>query len=60
LDDLVVGVTLDQIRAARTRWAAAGGKDKYAILRAALAGGWIDHLVTDTATAAHLLEVRQR
>jgi DNA-binding transcriptional regulator LsrR (DeoR family) len=60
LDDLVVGVTLDQIRAARTRWAAAGGKDKYAILRAALVGGWIDHLVTDTATAAHLLEVRQR
>jgi len=58
LDDLVVGVTLDQIRAAGTRWAVAGGKDKYPILRAALVGGWIDHLVTDAATAAHLLEVR--
>jgi DNA-binding transcriptional regulator LsrR (DeoR family) len=58
LDELVVGVTLDQIRAARTRWAVAGGKDKYPILRAALVGGWIDHLVTDAATAAHLLEVR--
>ena len=60
LDDLVVGVTLDQIRAARTRWAVAGGKDKYLILRAALVGGWVDHLVTDTATAGHLLEVRPR
>lgn len=59
LDDLVVGVTLDQIRRARTRWAVAGGKDKYAILRAALVGGWIDHLVTDAATAQHLLEVRE-
>jgi DNA-binding transcriptional regulator LsrR (DeoR family) len=58
LDELVVGVTLDQIRAAGTRWAVAGGKDKYPILRAALVGGWIDHLVTDAATAAHLLEVR--
>ena len=60
LDDLVVGVTLDQIRSARTRWAVAGGKDKYLILRAALIGGWVDHLVTDTATAGHLLEVRRR
>ena len=60
LDDLVVGVTLDQIRAARIRWAVAGGKDKYLILRAALVGGWVDHLVTDTATAEHLLEVRPR
>jgi DNA-binding transcriptional regulator LsrR (DeoR family) len=58
LDELVVGVTLDQIRRARTRWAAAGGKDKYPILQAALVGGWIDHLVTDAATAEHLLEAR--
>jgi DNA-binding transcriptional regulator LsrR (DeoR family) len=60
LDELVVGVTLDQIRAAGSRWAVAGGKDKYPILRAALIGGWIDHLVTDAATAAHLLEVRRQ
>jgi DNA-binding transcriptional regulator LsrR (DeoR family) len=57
LDDLVVGVTLDQIRRAGTRRAVAGGKDKHAILRAALVGGWVDRLVTDTATAGHLLEV---
>lgn len=60
LDELVLGVTLDQIRRARTRWAVSGGKDKYPIIRAALVGGWIDHLVTDAATAAHLLEVSPR
>ena len=57
LDDLVVGVTVEQLRRARNRWAVAGGKEKYAVLRAALIGGWVDHLVTDTATAGHLLEV---
>ena len=60
LDDPVVGVTLEQIRRARARRAVAGGKDEHAILRAALVGGWVDHLVTDTATAGHLLEARPR
>lgn len=55
LDDLTVGVTLGQVRRAPTRWAVAGGRDKYAILRAALRGGWVDHLVTDTDTATHLV-----
>ena len=57
LDDLVLGVTIDQLRRVRNRWAVAGGKDKYAVLRAALVGRWIDRLVTDTSTATHLLEV---
>jgi DNA-binding transcriptional regulator LsrR (DeoR family) len=57
LDDLVVGVTVEQLHRARNRWAVAGGKDKYEVLRAALTGRWIDRLVTDTATATHLLEV---
>jgi DNA-binding transcriptional regulator LsrR (DeoR family) len=35
----------------------AGGKDKYAVLRAVLVGGWVDHLVTDTVMALHLLEM---
>jgi DNA-binding transcriptional regulator LsrR (DeoR family) len=55
LDDLVVGVTVEQLHRARNRWAVAGGKDKYDVLRAALVGDWIDNLVTDTDTAAHLL-----
>ena len=48
---MVVGVTVDQLRRARYRWAVAGGADKYAVLRAALVGRWINRLVTDTVTA---------
>jgi DNA-binding transcriptional regulator LsrR (DeoR family) len=55
LDDLVVGVTAEQLRRVPDRWAVAGGRDKYAVVRAALVGRWIDCLVTDTATATHLL-----
>ena len=54
LDDLVVGVTRDQLRSARRRWAVAGGTRKHEAIRAALAGGWVDVLVTDTATAERL------
>ena len=57
LDDLVVGVTVEQLRGARNRWAVAGGAGKHAVLRAALVGRWIDHLVTDTDTAEHLLKM---
>jgi DNA-binding transcriptional regulator LsrR (DeoR family) len=55
LDDMVVGVTVDQLRRARYRWAVAGGADKYAVLRAALLGQWINRLITDTVTATQLL-----
>lgn len=57
LDDLVIGVTLDQLRSARRRWGVAGGFSKYGAIRAALVGRWVDTLVTDTATAEHLVEV---
>ena len=57
LDDLVVGVTAEQLRRVPNRWAVAGGKEKYAVLRAALVGRWIDCLVTDTTTATYLLDV---
>ena len=55
LDDLVVGVTRDQLRSARRRWAVAGGARKHEAIRAALAGAWIDVLVTDTTTAEYLV-----
>lgn len=55
LDDLVVGITTDQLRSARRRWAVAGGPAKYLGIRAALRGGWVDSLVTDAATARFLL-----
>ena len=55
LDELVIGVTREQLRSARRRWAVAGGPRKQEAIRAALAGGWIDTLVTDTGTAEFLL-----
>jgi DNA-binding transcriptional regulator LsrR (DeoR family) len=55
LDDLVVGITRDQLRSARRRWAVAGGVRKHQAVRAALAGGLVDTLVTDTETAQYLV-----
>lgn len=54
-DDMVVGITSEQLRNARRRWAVAGGVGKHQAIRAALAGGWVDTLVTDTETAAYLV-----
>jgi DNA-binding transcriptional regulator LsrR (DeoR family) len=55
LDDLVMGITLDQLRQARRRIAVAGGVDKHQAIAAALNGRWIDVLVTDVNTAQFLL-----
>lgn len=55
LDDLVTGVTLDQLKSAKRRWIVAGGPSKYRAIRAALLGGWADTFVTDAATARWLV-----
>ena len=55
LDDLVTGITLEQLQSAKRRWVVAGGPTKYPAIRAALLGGWVDTFVTDTATARWLL-----
>ena len=55
LDDLVIGISLDQLRDAGRRIAVAGGAAKHEALAAALAGEWIDVLVTDVDSANTLL-----
>jgi DNA-binding transcriptional regulator LsrR (DeoR family) len=55
LDDLVVGITLDQLRHVRRKIVVAGGAGKHKALAAALAGKWIDVLVTDVNTANFLM-----
>jgi DNA-binding transcriptional regulator LsrR (DeoR family) len=55
LDDLVVGSSLDQLNHAGRRVVVAGGDDKHASLAAALAGRWVDVLVTDAASGRRLL-----
>lgn len=56
LDDLVIGVTLQQLRSARRRIGVAGGASKFQAVRAAVRGGWIETLVTDVTTARRLLD----
>ena len=55
LDQLVVGITLKQLRSAGRRIAVAGGVDKHVALAAALAGKWINVLVTDVNSANYLM-----
>jgi len=56
LDDLVVGITLEQLGRAERRIGVAGGKSKHEAILAAVRGGWINVLVTDEDTANYLLE----
>lgn len=56
LDELVIGVTLEQLHKCERTIAVAGGPAKQAAIRGALLGGWVNTLVTDTATARHLVE----
>ena len=55
LDELIVGVTLEQLQRADRVLAVAGGPSKYLAIRAALLGGWVNALVTDLLTAEHLV-----
>jgi DNA-binding transcriptional regulator LsrR (DeoR family) len=55
LDDQVVGITLAQLRKVRRKIVVAGGSGKHAALSAALAGHWIDVLVTDVNSAHYLM-----
>lgn len=55
LADLVIGISLAQLRKASRRIAVAGGTAKHEALGAALRGKWIDVLVTDADSANALL-----
>lgn len=55
LGDVVLGMELSQLRRAKRRIAVAGGRRKHAAILAAVRGGWLDVLVTDEATARHLV-----
>jgi DNA-binding transcriptional regulator LsrR (DeoR family) len=54
LDELTIGVSLEQLSRARRRWAVVEGSRKLAAIRGVLAGGWVDVLVTDLQTAHQL------
>jgi DNA-binding transcriptional regulator LsrR (DeoR family) len=52
----VVGIDADTLREIPRRVGIAGGESKHTAIHAALAGGWVNVLITDTATAAALLQ----
>jgi DNA-binding transcriptional regulator LsrR (DeoR family) len=52
----VIGMSATQLRAVPRRIAVAGGAHKASAIRAAVLGGWVTVLITDTQVAAHLLD----
>lgn len=56
LDDVVIGVELDQLRRAERRVGVSVGERKHQAVLAALRGGWVNVLVTDIDTANYLLD----
>ncbi len=55
LDQRVISMTFDQLKRVRRSVGVAGGARKYEAIRGAIAGGWINVLVTDRCTADKLL-----
>jgi DNA-binding transcriptional regulator LsrR (DeoR family) len=55
LDDRVVGIDADTLRETPRRVGIAGGESKHKAIHAAVRGKWVNVLITDTATAAALL-----
>jgi len=61
LDDRVLGIPAALLRRVPRRIGVAGGMRKFEAIRAALRGGWINVLITDSQVASALItEVRER
>jgi DNA-binding transcriptional regulator LsrR (DeoR family) len=58
VDRRVIGVTLEQLRRVERSVGVAGGARKYAAIRGALLGGWVNVLITDHVTAERLAAER--
>lgn len=55
LDERVMGMRLEQLRQCKRAVGIAGGRRKVAAIRGALAGGWVNVLITDRYTAEALV-----
>jgi DNA-binding transcriptional regulator LsrR (DeoR family) len=57
LHERVIGIELEQLKRVPRSVAVAGGPRKTEAIHAAIAGGWINCLITDTYTAERLLAI---
>jgi DNA-binding transcriptional regulator LsrR (DeoR family) len=55
LNERVLGISVDELRAVPRRVGIAGGQRKHEAIRAAAEGGWVNVLITDLATAEFLV-----
>lgn len=55
IDERIVGIPSDLLKRVPRRIGVAGGARKHTAIRAAVLGGWVNVLITDTATADALL-----
>lgn len=55
LNDRVLGISVEELRAVPRKVGIAGGSRKHEAIRAAAEGGWVDVLITDLATAEFLV-----
>lgn len=56
LNERVIGISLEQLKRVQRSVGIAGGKRKTAAIQGALAGGWINVLITDHFTARRLVQ----
>ena len=56
INQRTIGLSLDKIKSIPRVIGVAGGSEKYAVIRAALIGHYLDVLITDIVTARRLLE----
>jgi DNA-binding transcriptional regulator LsrR (DeoR family) len=59
MDERVIGMTLEQLRAVKKTIGIAGGRRKYEAILGALRGRWVNVLITDRVTAEKLVAEEQ-
>lgn len=60
LDERVIGMSLQQLKGVKRSVGIAGGPRKFSAIRGALAGGWVNVLITDRDSAQRLVDLPPR
>ena len=57
LDKRIIGISEESIKIVPRRVAVAGGAKKFKAIKAAVLGGWVNVLITDSKTAEKLSQI---